>query len=153
MGLYEQIETDMKRALKEGDAIKLSCLRMLIAAIKVAVIDRKVKNLEEADILQLIQKQIKQHKESIEQFEKGKRQDLVDKEARELKILELYMPINLSEPEILAIIKEAISETGAQAKSDAGKVMKVVMDRVRGRADGKIINQLVLGLLNPSIPR
>lgn len=137
----------MKRALKEGDSTRLSCLRMLIAAIKTAEIDRKVKSLEESDILQLLQRQIKQHKESIAQFEKGKRQDLVDKETLELKILEAYMPKQLEESELVAIIKEAISETGAATKSDVGRVMKAVMEKVRGRADGKLINQLVQGFL------
>jgi len=151
MGLYQTLETDMKRALKEGDAVRLSCLRMLIAAIKTAEIDRKVKNLEDPEILQLTQRQIKQHIESIAQFEKGKRQDLVDKETQELKILESYMPKQLEESEVLAIIKEAISETGAATKSDVGKVMKVVMEKVQGRADGKLINQLVQGLLKPRI--
>lgn len=143
--IYQKIEADMRRALKEGDSIKLSCLRMLLAAIKTLEIE-KVK-LEEADILQIIQRHVKQHKESIEQFEKGRRQDLVDKEAKELKILEAYMPKQLNEDEVLAIVKEAISETGAATKSDAGKVMKLVMEKVRGRADGKVVSQLVMGLL------
>lgn len=143
--LYQKIEADMKHALKEGNAIRLSCLRMALSAIKTLEIEKK--NLEEADILQIIQRQIKQHKESIEQFEKGKRPDLADKEAKELKILEGYMPKQLSEEEILTIIKEAISETGVVAKSDAGRVMKAVMDKVRGKADGKVVNQLVMGLL------
>lgn len=135
----------MKHALKEGDAIKLSCLRMALSAIKTLEIEKK--DMEEADVLQIIQRQIKQHKESIEQFEKGERPDLADKEAKELAILEAYVPKQLNEDELLTIIKGVISETGAAAKSDAGRVMKAVMDKVRGRADGKVVNRVVMSLL------
>ncbi len=145
--LYQKIEADMRRALKEGDALTLSVLRMLISAIKTSEIDKKIKKLEEGDILQILQRQIKQHKDSIEQFEKGKRQDLVDKEAKELKILETYMPKQLSNEEILAVIKEAISETGTTMKSEVGKVMKVAMEKLKGKADGKVVNQLAMELL------
>lgn len=143
--LYRKIEADMKHALKEGDAIKLSCLRMALSAIKTLEIEKK--DMEEADVLQIIQRQIKQHKESIEQFEKGERPDLADKEAKELAILEAYVPKQLNEDELLTIIKGVISETGAAAKSDAGRVMKAVMDKVRGRADGKVVNRVVMSLL------
>ena len=147
MTLYENINQDMKNALKQGDAVKLSALRMLVSAIKLQEIDKNVKALDEADIVQTVQRQIKQHKESIEQFEKGKRQDLADKEIRELKVLEAYMPQQLSQDEVLAIVKAAVAETGAAAKSDAGKVMKIVMEKVKGKADGKTVSQLVMGLL------
>lgn len=147
MDLYQKIEEEMRRSLKEGDSVKLSVLRMLISAIKTLEIDKKVKRLEEPDILQLIQKQVKQHKESIEQFEKGKRQDLVDKETKELKVLESYMPKQLSDDEVMSLIKEAISETGATTKSEVGKIMKVVMEKVKGRSDGKTVNQLAMKLL------
>ncbi len=150
MNLYQRIESDMKAALKEGDSIKLSVVRMVISAVKTFAIEKNIKQPEETDILQIIQRQIKQHKESIESFEKGKRQDLADKEARELKILEAYMPQQLSEEELLVLIKEAISETGATSKSEVGRVMKIVMEKVKGRSDGKTVNQLVMRLLNPS---
>lgn len=147
MGLHKTIEEEMKRALKEGDPLKLSVLRMVVSAIKTLEIEKKVKELAEADILEIIQRQIKQHKESIDQFEKGKRQDLVDKESRELRILEAYMPKQLDEKELLDIIKATISETGATGKDEGGKVMKAVMEKVKGKADGKVVNQLVMGLL------
>lgn len=147
MDLYARIETDMKSALKEGNAVKVSVLRMVISAAKMLVIEKNLKSVSEGDILQILQRQIKQRKESIEQFEKGKRQDLADKESQELKILESYLPKQLSEDEIKSIIKEAIAETGARAKSDMGKVMKVVTEKTRGRADGKLVSQLVTGML------
>lgn len=97
MNLYQHLDNDMKTALKEGDSIKLSVLRMLMSSVKTFAIEKNVKEPEETDILQIVQKQIKQHKESIESFKKGKRRDLADKEMRELEILEAYMPKQLSE--------------------------------------------------------
>jgi uncharacterized protein YqeY len=97
--------------------------------------------------MQILSRQIKQHKESIEQFKKGNRPDLADKEASELSILESYMPAQMSEDEVVAIVKTAISETGAIAKSETGKVMKAVMEKARGRVDGKTVNQIVMKLL------
>ena len=147
MGLYEKIESDMKAALKGKDTVRLSTLRMLLAAVKNLEVEKRVKRLEDADIPQLIQKDIKRHRESIEQFEKGARQDLADKETLELKILEAYLPKQLSDEELQDIIKAAISECGATTKADAGKVMKAVMEKVKGRADGKLVNRLVMSLL------
>jgi len=147
MGLCQKLEDDMKAALKEGDSVKLSVLRMLVSDVKMIAIKKNVKEAEDPDILQTIQRHIKQHKESIEQFMKGSRQDLVDKEAKELKILETYMPKQMSEDEVIGVIKDAISATGATTKAEMGKVMKVVMEKVRGKADGKMVNQLIMGLL------
>lgn len=137
----------MKAALKEGNSIKLSTLRMLISAIKMFEIDKKVKAAEDGDILQILQKQVKQRKESIDQFTKGNRPDLAEKEAKELKILESYLPKQLNEEELMSIIKEAMAETGAATKSDMGKVMKAVTEKTRGRADGRTVSQLVASLL------
>ncbi|MCM8790264.1 MAG: GatB/YqeY domain-containing protein [Candidatus Omnitrophica bacterium] len=147
MALHERIENDMKSAMKEGDTVKLSVLRMLVAAIKQFEIDKNIKSPSDADTAQIISKQIKQHRESIEQFKKGNRSDLAEKEASELKILETYMPAQLGEAELLDIVKNVISETGATTKADMGKVMKAVMEKIRGQADGKIINQIVMRLL------
>lgn len=147
MGLYNRLESDMKSALKGGEAFKLSVLRMAISAVKMIGIEKNIKEVADPEVLQILQKQIKQRKESIVQFEKGKRQDLADKEAAELKILESYMPKQLTEEELLNIVKEAIVETGASAKSDMGKVMKVIMPKVAGKADGKTINQLLMQFL------
>jgi hypothetical protein len=147
MGLCQKLEDDMKAALKEGDSVKLSVLRMLVSDVKMVAIKKNVKEVADPDVLQTIQRHIKQHKESIEQFMKGSRQDLVDKEAKELKILEVYMPNQMSEDELISVVKDAISTTGAITKADMGKVMKVVMEKARGKADGKTINQLIMGLL------
>ena len=147
MSLYQTIENDMRQALKAGDAVKLSVLRMVVAAVKTFAIDKNVKEAPEGDVLQILQKQIKQHKESVTQFEQGSRHDLAEKELLELKVLEGYMPKQLGEDEILAIIKAAIAETGASTKADMGKVMKAITEKTRGRADGKLVSTLVTGLL------
>ena len=147
MGLYERLRNDMKEALKSGDQGKLLVLRMVISAVKMIEIEKNIKEPQEADVLQILQRQVKQHKESISQFEKGARPDLVAKEAAELKILELYLPKQLSEDELLHIVKETVTEAGAVTKSDTGKVMKLVMAKVAGKADGKIISQLVAQVL------
>lgn len=147
MDLYSKIEEDIKAALKSGDSKKLSVLRMALSEIKNHEINKKLKKAAEGDVLQIMQRQINQHKDSIEQFEKGNRPDLVQKEKAELEILTSYMPKQLSEEELLKIISEVISASGAVTKSETGKVMKAVMEKVKGKADGKTINQLVMKLL------
>jgi uncharacterized protein YqeY len=147
MSLYETIESEMRTALRESNAVKLSVLRMLVAAVKQVQIDKNIKVVDEGEVLQILQRQIKQHKESIEQFRNGNRQDLADKEAVELKILEAYMPPQINEEELSAIVKAAISESGAATKADMGKVMKLVMEKAKGRCDGKVVNQIVMKLL------
>ncbi len=144
MSLYERIEADLKASLKKQDSVRLSTLRMLLAAIRNLEIEKKVARLEDPDIIQTIQKQIKQRRDSIEQFGKGGRQDLVDKEAAELAILESYMPEQLKSDELVKLVEGAIAQTGAILKKDAGGVMKLVMEKVKGRADGKVVNQLVM---------
>ena len=133
--------------MKQKDSLKLSALRMAIAAIRNAEIVKKVKRLEDADVIQVIQKMVKEHKESVVQFEKGKRPDLVDKENKELEILQKYVPKEMSEEDLISIVKAAIRETGLVYKSDAGKAMKIVMEKVKGRADGRVVNNIVISLL------
>ena len=147
MDTYEKIESRMKDAMKQKDSLKLSVLRMAIAAIRNTEIVKKVKKLEDPDVLQVLQKMIKEHKESIAQFEKGGRPDLVEKEARELEILQEYVPKEMSEEELMSIVKIIVQESGFTLKADAGKVMKIVMEKVKGKADGKIVNKIVLSLL------
>ena len=147
MNTYEKIELEMKDAMKQKDSLKLSVLRMAIAAVRNTEIAKKVKKLEELDVLQVIQKMIKEHRESIAQFEKGGRPDLVEKETRELEVLQRYVPKEMGEEELKSIVKIAVQESGFTSKADAGKVMKAVMERVKGKADGKIINKIVLSLL------
>jgi uncharacterized protein YqeY len=147
MSLYQKIESDMKEAMRQKDTAKLSVLRMFVSAVKTMQIEKNLRDVPDGEALKILQTQIKQHKESIAQFEKGNRPDLVSKEAAELAVLESYMPRQLTEDEIAAIIKDAISETGAATKQDMGRVMKLVMEKVAGRADGKLVNALVMKML------
>jgi len=147
MELYKKLESDMKTALKSSDALKLSVLRMALSAIRFMEIEKKLTKIEDADVYAVIQKQIKQHKDSIEQFEKGLRNDLAGKEKAELVILESYMPKQLNADEVEVIVKEVIAEIGALTKAETGKVMKIVLEKTRGSTDGKTINQIVLKFL------
>ena len=147
MSLEERIENEFKAALKGRDKIKVSTLRMLKADIINTKLDQNKKTLKDEEIVKIIQRQIKQHKDSIEQFEKGKRQDLAEKEKKELDILLSYMPEQMSEEELKKIINDTIKELEAKSKSDMGKVMKSVMERVKGKADGKKVSQIVSSIL------
>lgn len=150
MTLEKKIENEVKAALKNGDKIKVSTLRMLKADIANARLTGEKRDLKETDILKIVQRQIKQHKDSIEQFEKGKRQDLVEKEKKELLILQGYMPEQLSDQELENIISETVSELGATGKKEMGKVIKAVMEKTKGRAEGKKVSQIASGLLSHS---
>jgi len=141
--LQDKINKDLIDAMKAGDSVKVSALRMLNSAIKNVIIAKKVEKLEDADIIDIIAKQAKQRSESIEQFKKGNRQDLVDKETKELEILKSYMPEQLSEVEITKIVQDAVTEAGAKGRQDMGKVMKIVMPKAKGRCDSKMLSDIV----------
>ncbi|MDD4879249.1 MAG: GatB/YqeY domain-containing protein [Candidatus Omnitrophica bacterium] len=143
MTLGEKIDADIKEAMKAKDGIKLSTLRMLKAGMKNLEIEKKAEKLEDKDVMAIISKQIKQHKDSIDGFTKGNRQDLVDKETAELKILESYMPKMLSADELKPIVKNAIAAVDAKGRADMGKVMKAAMEGAKGAADGKMLSQMV----------
>lgn len=143
MGTYDKIEHDMRSALKESDSLKLSVLRMVVAAAKTQAIDKKVATLAESDVIQILKRQIKQRRESIEQFRNGNRDDLADKESKELAILEKYVPEQMDEAAIDNLVREAVKETGASTRADMGRLMKAVMEKAGGRADGKVISQVV----------
>jgi len=145
--LYGKLEGDMREAMKAKDQLKLSVLRMIISTARNVEMEKNVKTLEDADMLKILQKHLKQHKESITQFEKGGRHDLVSKESAELVIIETYLPKQMTENELTVIVKEAIAETNAVSKSDTGKVMKAAMAKVQGRADGKVVSAIASGLL------
>lgn len=147
MDLYERVNSEMKDAMRNKDSVRLSIVRMIMAAMKNAEIAKKVKKLEDADVIQVIQKMMKEHKESITQFEKGNRMDLVNKEKAELDILQKYVPAEMSEEELLSVIRATIQEMGIISKADSGKAMKAIMEKVKGKADGKLVNQLVMSLL------
>ena len=145
--IEEKIEEQYKTALKARDAIKVSTLRMLKADMNNFKLDKNKKTLGDEEIIKIVQTQVKRHKDSIEQFEKGKRQDLVDKEKKEMAILMTYMPAECPPEELKKIIEETITELGATTKKDMGKVMKTLMEKTKGRADGKTVSGIVSGLL------
>ena len=142
MGLKESLQTEMKVALKSKDKIKLETIRSVLNAVKNFEINNK-KELDDTGIEKIIATLVKQHKDSIEQFKKGNREDLVSKEQQELEILMSFLPEQLSEEDIKKVVKEVIDETGNVTKKDFGKVMKSVMSRVGSCADGKLVNQIV----------
>jgi uncharacterized protein YqeY len=142
--LEKKIAEQLTQALKDGEKVKVSVLRMLISEIKnKKIADRVKEELEDGKIIALIQKMARQHKESIEQFKQGGRQDLVDKEMAELGVLEEYLPEQISEEELIKIVTESIEKTGATSSKDMGKVMGEVLGRVAGRADGKLVSKIV----------
>ena len=150
MSLEEKLEKEFREALKAKNSVKVSTIRMLKAGIYNFKLDKNINIATDGDILKIIDGQIKQHKDSIEQFEKGNRQDLVEKEKQELAILKSYMPEELPEEELKKIITDTISELGATGKRDMGKVIKSVMEKTKGRAEGRKVSQLVSVCLNIS---
>jgi uncharacterized protein YqeY len=148
--LKEKIENDLKAAMKSKNMAALSALRLVISAVKNKEIELrgagKLKagdSLEDADVLKVLSTLAKQRQESMEMFRQGGRKDLLDKESSELKIIETYLPAKLSKDQLEAIVDEAIKEVGAASAKDMGKVMKAVMPKVVGQADGKLINEIV----------
>ena len=132
--LKDRITADMKEAMRAKEAVRLEAIRLLRAAIQRREVDERVE-LDEDEILSVLQKMIKQGRDSIEQFKKGGREDLVQKEAATLKILETYLPEQLDEGKLATLIDQALTETGAQSIRDMGKVMGWLKPHVQGRAD------------------
>jgi uncharacterized protein YqeY len=147
MTFKNKVDQEMILAAKATDKIRLSALRMLKNGLHNREIDLK-RELNEAEFLQLLSGMVKQRRDSIEQFEKGGRPDLVEKEEAELKVIREFMPAQMSETELDAIIAEAIRETGAAGVRDMGKVMKILMPRVAGKADGKTVGEKVKLMLS-----
>lgn len=146
MGLKDSIDGDLKAAMKARDELRLSAVRMLKAAVKNKEIE-KGSPLTDEDVFGVIASMIKQRKDSVEQYSRGGRADLAEREEAEIKVLQGYLPEQLSAEEVAKIIKDAIAEAGASSARDMGKVMKLVMPRVKGRADGKLVNEKVKELL------
>lgn len=142
MGLREQVDGDIKSALKAGAKDKVSALRMLSAAIKNRQIDKR-RELTDEEIVETVRSLVKQRRDSIEQFEKGGRRDLVEKEAAEIAFLEVYLPRQMAPEALEALVRQAVSESGAQGARDMGKVMKALVPLVAGRADNKLVSELV----------
>lgn len=147
MSLKEQIQNDLTQAMKAQEEIKLSTLRMLKAEIMKYEVSGADKEATDEVVTSLIQKQVKQRKDSEEQFRKGDRIEMADKEAEEAKILQAYLPEQMGEDEIRTIVKEGIASSGAAGKADMGKVMGAIMPKLKGKADGKLVNQIVMELL------
>ncbi|MFH1996062.1 MAG: GatB/YqeY domain-containing protein [Candidatus Omnitrophota bacterium] len=141
MELFKQVESDMKTALKNRDAVCLSTLRMLVTALRSRELERN-DALKDEDVIRVIQKQAKQRKESIDQFAKGGRPDLAQKESAELEILERYLPRQLSPEELTGLIDQAIEESGAASPADMSKLMRAAMAKIAGRADGKEVSRI-----------
>lgn len=143
MAITEKIEKNFKEALRKRDKITVSTLRMLKSAIHNKEIEKRGEQLQDAEVIQIISKQVQQHHDSIEQFRKGKRQELAEKETKELEILKRYLPEQLSKEEITKAVKRIIMDNGAKDKADFGKVMKSAMAELKGKADGKLVSQIV----------
>jgi uncharacterized protein YqeY len=144
--LKQKLSDDLKQAMRDGDKVKRSAIRLAIAAIKNAEIARQAA-LEDGDILGVIAKEVRQRKESIEAFKQGGRQELVAIEEAEMAVLEQYLPRQMSRDEIVAEARRIIDEVGAEGIRDKGKVMPPLIARLKGKADGREINEVVTELL------
>ncbi len=144
--LKEKIQSDLKNAMKARNAVKVRTLRMVIAAVKNFEVD-KMGDATDEEVVEVIQKEAKKRREAMEEYEKAGRRDLVESEREELEVLMGYLPKQMSEEEIRSLALEIIRELGASSPNDFGKVMKVIMPRVKGRANGKIVNRIVRELL------
>lgn len=150
--LEEKILNDYREAMKKRDTLKSSVLNFLRADLMNVAIAKKKKDLDDNDIVAVIRKQIKERRDSIGQFKLGNRLDLAEKESQELEILKTYLPPELSEDEIKKIIEEAVVATEAQGLKDMGRVMKEVAAKVAGRAEGKLVSDLVKERLSKPAP-
>lgn len=144
MSLKEKLANDMKEAMKAREAGKerLSVIRLVRGAIRQIEIDQRVE-LDDEGVLAVISKEVKQRRDSIEEFKKGGREDLVAQNEADIAILMEYLPAQLTEAEVKALVDEAVAAVGAKDPKDMGKVMKELMPKVKGKADGKLVNQLV----------
>jgi uncharacterized protein YqeY len=147
ISLKERLDQDMKAAMREKAQLKLDTIRMLKSAIKYREIEL-MKPLDDAGIQGVIASEIKRRRDSIEQYKAGHRQDLADKEQTELELLQAYLPQQLTEDEVRAKVDEAVQKAGAKTMKDMGAVMKALMPEVQGRADGKVVSDLVKARLS-----
>lgn len=148
MSLTDKIKEDLKEAMKQKDVLKLSTLRMLSSAIKNVVIDKRKDSLDDNEVIEVIARAVKQHKDSIANYKNAKREDLVEQEQKELDVLMQYMPEQMSEEEIQKIVEKALVEIGEVSPNDLGKVMSKIMPQVKGKADGNLVNKIVREELN-----
>ena len=144
--LKQRLTDDLKLSMRGGDKVKVSVIRLVMAAIKNAEIKRRG-DLDDADILGIIAKEVRQHQESIDAFKQGNRDDLVVQEEAEVAILQQYLPKQITREEIIAEASRVITEVGAQGPGDKGKVMPKLIAQLKGKADGREINAVVTELL------
>lgn len=144
--LKDEIFEDLKKAMKARDEVRVRTLRMVVAAIKNKLVDKK--DLGDDDVIEILTKEAKLRKDSIEEYTKAKRDDLAHSENAELEIIKEYLPEKMSEDELRTIIIEAIEEQNVNSPSGVGMIMKTVMPKVRGRADGKQVNKMVRDILS-----
>ena len=147
MTLLDRLAQELKAAMIAKDAERLSTLRLLKSAVGYAQIERRTENLTDAEVVALIQKEVKKRRDAAEQYEKGGRPELASKEKQEITVLESFLPKPLAQDELEQLIRAAIQETGATSKKQMGQVIKAVQARAAGRAAGKIISELVGKLL------
>jgi len=142
VALRERISAEMKEAMKAGDKLRVSTLRLLLSEIKNAEIAKR-KELDDEGVLEVVSREVRKRRESIAEFEKAGREDLSSKERIEAQILEAYLPPQLSEEELAAIVDKALQESGAVSLKEMGKVMALVIPQIKGRAEGKTVNEMV----------
>lgn len=145
MPLTADLQRNLNEALKAGRRTEVDTIRFLVAALRNLAIEKRVplERLEDSQTVEVIGRQVKQRRESIAAFEKGGREDLARKEREEMAVLERYLPAQLTEAELTAVVERAAAETGAAGPGDMGKVMAKVMPQVKGRADGSVVNRIV----------
>ncbi|MDR9853058.1 GatB/YqeY domain-containing protein [Paenibacillus sp. VCA1] len=142
MSLSERLNEDMIQAMKSKDKFKLSTIRMVRSTIKNLEIDLK-RTLDDNEVLDILSREIKQRKDALQEFKKADRDDLATDVEAEIEIISQYLPEQLTEEELKVIVQQTIQETGASSKADMGKVMSALMPKVKGRSDGKMVNQVV----------
>ncbi|MFI8575235.1 MULTISPECIES: GatB/YqeY domain-containing protein [Rossellomorea] len=144
MSLLNRLNDDMKQAMKNKEKEKLSVIRMLKASLQNEAIKHGKQELSEDEELTVLSREVKQRKDSLHEFQNAGREDLVEKIQTELTYVEIYMPKQLSEEEVSAIVQQTVAEVGATSKADMGKVMGAIMPKLKGKADGALVNKLVL---------
>jgi len=147
MGMEDKLRDDMKNALKTGQKERLSTLRTVLAQIKDERIKKK-SDLSDEDIISVLMRALKSRKDSIEMYKQGDRQDLVDKETAELEVIQSYLPEQMSEEDVKKIIAEIVESSGATEMKDIGKIMGPAMAKLKGKADGKLVQQIARSLLS-----
>jgi uncharacterized protein YqeY len=147
MSIHDQLMADLKTALRDQDELRKTTIRMALAALKNARVDKNA-DLTNEEMIAVLNKEVKQRRDSVVEYEKGQRDDLVARELAEIEILRPYLPQMLDEDEIAELAREVISATGASSPKEIGQVMRALMPKVKGKADGRLVNQVVRRLLS-----